>query len=114
MSWNTLSKRAQQLGFELSYRTRAATGGGYLPEMATPPESGGPWHCLGSYEQVAGLWVTPLTDEARGLSRERLSSLMEGCDPFIATVGDYDTDFFAASAPARAAVDHPESGIMPA
>ena len=114
MGWNTLSKRAQQLGFKLSYRTRAATGGGYLPEMATPPETEGPWLCLGNYEHVAGLWVAPVTDEARSLSRERLATLMEGCDPFIETVGDYDTEFFAASAPARAAVDHPECGIMPA
>ena len=114
MSWNTLSKRAQQLGFILSYRSRAASGGGYLPELATPPESAGPWLCLGSYEKIAGLWFSPITDEARSLSREHLASLMEDSDPFIETVGDYDSEFFAASAPARAAVDHPECGIMPA
>jgi len=113
MSWNTLSERAQQLGFKLSYRTRAAAGGGYLPEMATPPETDGPWLCLGSYEHIAGLWLSPVTDEARSLSRERLATLMEDCHPFIGTVGDYDTEFFAAGAPGRAAVDHPESGMMP-
>ena len=113
MSWNTLSKRAQQLGFKLSYRSRN-DGGTYLPEMATPPESEGPWLCLGSYEHVAGLWLAPVTDEARRLPRERVLSLLEDCDPFIETVGDYDSEFFAASAPGRAAVDHPESGIMPA
>jgi len=113
MSWNTLSKRAQQLGFKLSYQTRAASGGGYLPEMSKPPEAEGPWLCLGSYEQVAGLWLSPVTDEARSLPRERLVTLMEDSDPFIGSVGDYDAEFFAASAPGRAAVDHPESGMMP-
>ena len=110
MSWNTLSKRAQQLGFKLSYRTRTD----YQPDMATPPEADGSWLCLGSYEHVAGLWLAPLTDEARRLPREHIRSLLEDCDPFIETVGDYDSDFFAASAPGRAAVDHPECGIMPA
>ena len=113
MSWNTLSKHAQQLGFKLAYRTRTATGGGYLPEMTTPPATEGPWLCLGSYEQVAGLWLSPVTAAARNLSREHLATLMEDCDPFIGTVGVYDSEFFAATAPGRAAVDHPESGMMP-
>jgi hypothetical protein len=137
MTWNTLRQRAQQLGFNLSYRTRAATDGGYLPEMATPPEAGGPWLCIGNYEHVAGLWLSPVTDEARGLSRERrntsrqhtgqspvadeaqhlscerIAMLVENCDPFVETLGDYDAEFFAACAPGRAAADHPECGRMP-
>ena len=114
MTWSTLRQRAQQLGFKLSYRTRAATGGGYLPDMATPPEAGGPWLCVGNYEHVAGLWLSPVTDEARGLSRERVAMLVEDCDPFVETFGDYDAEFFAACAPGRAAADHPEFGKMPA
>lgn len=138
MTWSTLRQHTQQLGFNLSYRTRAGTDGGYLPEMATPPEVGGPWLCIGNYEHVAGLWLSPVTDEAKNLSRERRSTprqqlglapggvaveqlsqervavLMENCDPFVETLGDYDAEFFAACAPGRAAADHPEWGKMPA
>jgi hypothetical protein len=113
MTWSTLRQRAQQLGFELSYRTRAASGGGYLPEMATPPETSGLWLCVGNYEHVAGLWLSPVTAEARGLPRERVAMLLEDCDPFVETVGDYDAEFFAACRPGRAAADHPECGKMP-
>ena len=74
MTWSTLRQHTQQLGFNLSYRTRAGTDGGYLPEMATPPEAGGPWLCIGNYEHVAGLWLSPVTDEAKNLSRERRST----------------------------------------
>lgn len=114
MTWSTLRQRAQQLGFNLSYRSRAASGGGYLPDMATPPESGGPWMCVGSYEHVAALWLLPLTDEAKALTAKRVTALLEDCDPFVETVCDYDADFFAACAPGRAAAEHPESGRMPA
>jgi len=114
MTWSTLRHSAQQLGFNLSYRSRAASGGGYLPDMATPPEVGGPWLCVGSYEHVAALWLHPLTEEAKALTAERAATLFEGCDPFIETVGDYDAEFFAACAPGRAAADHPERGKMPA
>ena len=113
MTWSTLRQRAQQLGFDLSYRSSAATGGGYLPDM-TPPDAGGPWLCVGSYEHVAALWLHPMTDEARGLSRERVTTLLEDCDPFVETVADYDAEFFAACAPGRAAADYPERGKMPA
>ena len=114
MTWSTLHQNAQQLGFNLSFRTRATSGGGYLPDMTTPPEAGGPWLCVGSYEHVAALWLHPMTEEARGLTAERVATLLEDCDPFVETVGDYDAEFFAACAPGRAAADHPERGKMPA
>ncbi len=113
MTWSTLRQRAQQLGFELSFRSRAAAGGGYLPEMAMPPEAKGTWLCIGNYEALAGLWLSPLTDEARALSRESVATLLENCDPFVEAVGDYDPEFLAACAPGRAAAEHPEYGRMP-
>lgn len=114
MTWITLRLQARQLGFDLSFRTRPVPGGGYMPELASPPEEAGPWLCVGSYEHMAALWLHPMTEEARGLSRERLTMLLEDCDPFVQPVGDYDQDFFAACAPGRAAADHPEHGKMPA
>lgn len=108
-----------------------------MPEMTTPPEAGGVWLCVGSYEHVAGLWLSPVTDEAKilsherrntsrqdtgqspvtqgadHLSRERVALLMENCDPFVEALGNYDADYFAAWAPGRAAAEHPEYGRMP-
>lgn len=114
MTWITLRQRVQQLGFNLSYRTRPAPGGGYMPELALPPEEEGPWLCIGSYEHVAALWLHPMTLEARGLTTERVTTLLEDCDPFVEPIGNYDKEFFAAWAPGRAAADHPERGKMPA
>ncbi len=114
MTWITLRQQARQLGFDLSYRSLPAPGGGYIPELTSPPENEGPWLCVGSYEHVAALWLHPVTDEARCLSHESVTALLENCDPFVESVGNYDTDFFAACEPGRAAADHPEHGKMPA
>lgn len=118
MTWNTLRTRAQQLGFDINYRTRPADGGGYLPELMTPPPEEGPWICVGSYEQVAGIWLHPITEAARDWSPDRVSAAMASADPFIAPVkdyaGDFSADFLAAGISAVNLAQNPDAGRMPA
>lgn len=118
MTWSTLRQRARQLGFDVAYRSRPAEGGGYAPDLAQPPLEEGPWLCVGSYEQTAGVWVHPLTEAARALSPQSVSAAIAGADPFVAPIGGYDAefsqDFLAVAAPARVALLNPDWGRMPA
>lgn len=118
MSWSALRHRARQMGFDVAYRSRHVEGGGYQPDFATPPAEEGPWICVGSYEQTAGVWVQPITEAARELAPERVSAAIAGCDPFIALVHDYhhdySEDFIGVSLHWRRALENPEHGLMPA
>lgn len=118
MTWSTLRHRAQQMGFDVAYRSTHVEGGGYQPDFATPPSEEGPWICVGSYEQTAGIWVQPITDAARNLSHERVSAAIAGNDPFVAPMhdyhADYSDDFIRVSLPSRRALENPEHGLMPA
>lgn len=118
MTWSTLRTRAHQMGFDVSYRTRPAEGGGYLPELTAPPPEEGPWICVGSYEQVAGIWVQPITAAARDWSPDRVAAAMANTDPFIAPINNYDAafsaDFLAAGLAAVNLALNPDAGRMPA
>ncbi len=118
MTWSTLRHRAKQLGFDVAYRSRLAEGGGYTPEYTQPPAEEGPWLCVGSYEQTAGVWVQPITEAARSLSPQSVSAAIAGADPFVARMDDYDgdfsRDFLAVATPARVALQNPDWGRMPA
>jgi len=118
MTWSTLRLRARQLGFDVAYRSRLAEGGGYVPDFTQPPAEEGPWLCVGSYEQTAGIWVQPITEAARALAPRSVSAAIAGADAFVAPLDGYDAefshDFLAVAAPACVAMEHPDWGRMPA
>lgn len=96
MSWDTLQARAQSMGFEIAFRTRRDQGGGFMPDL-TPPKGKG-WIFVGSYDNTAGFWVRPLTDDTCKLNGNLIRKLMLDCDPFIGTFGDDDVDYFNSQA----------------
>lgn len=118
MTWSTLRSSAMKLGFDVAYRSRSLEGGGYQPDCSSPPGEEGPWLCVGSYDQVAGVWVHPLTEAARGLSPKNIARAFAGHEPFMTPVAeldaDFNSDFVAASQPGRLAAEHPDWGCMPA
>jgi len=110
MCWKRFQERAAELGFSLEYRIRREAGRDMGPELTANADSG--WFLVGNYDHVAGIWAKPVTDAARCLPRRRAAAALADCDPFVETVGEYGADFFAAAAPFREAVHHPENGCM--
>lgn len=99
MPWNTLQTKIQNMGFELALRHRREDGGGYIPDL-TPPEGDG-WLYVGNYDNVAGIWIKPVTDNSRQLDADLVRKLIAALDPFIGTVGEIeaeDSDAFASVA----------------
>lgn len=118
MSWSRLRQRAQQLGFDLAFRSHHHDGGGYHPDLTSPPREEGPWLCVGSYEHVAGVWVQPITESARRLTPEWVSAAIARLDHFVAPIHHYDAefsaDYLAIGLSARHAAQNPDMGRMPA
>ena len=96
MTWSTLEAHAQRLGFEVAFNTRPCDGGGFMADL-TPPQ-GNDWQLIGSYAQMAGLWVKPNTDTARKISTPAVHKLILDSDPFVETTGTFDHDSLAANA----------------
>ncbi len=117
MTWSTLRSHAQQMGFDLACRTRLADGGGFVPDLHSPPDTGH-WICVGSYDQAAGVWLQPVTDDARRCPVEQVSAAMASRLPFLAPLGAYDADFsddfLDANRPGLSAAANPDAGRMPA
>ncbi|MCK9285024.1 MAG: hypothetical protein M0P39_12175 [Rhodocyclaceae bacterium] len=110
MCWKNLQDRASELGLSVEYRICAEPQRGMVPDMAETKGSG--WMLVGNYDHVAGIWAKPVTEAARRLSPRHVAEMLADCDVFVETVGDYDADYFAAAAPFRAAMNHPEWGCM--
>ena len=110
MSWISLGTRARELGFDLAFHVQASDGR-LVPDFLAGPAGKG-WLLVGNYEHVAAIWVRPITDAAKSLSSRCIAATLGNFDPFVEIVGDYDEDYFAAGAPARAAALYPDRGRM--
>jgi hypothetical protein len=106
MTWSTLEAHAQRLGFEVAFNTKPCDGGGFMADL-TPPK-GNDWQWIGSYAQMAGLWVKPSTDTARKISTSAVNKLMLDSDPFVETPGTFDDDALAADARFLLAIQNQE------
>ncbi len=113
MTWSTLRHRAEAIGFFLTYRSAATPGGGYAPDIASPPP-GSDWQCVGVYGQLAGLWVHPVTPAARQMSRDLLTTMLGNCDRYVEPLPNLDAELLAACRAQGTAVEHPEWVRMPA
>src|ERR1700687_4239983 len=89
-SWDTLQTKIQNMGFELAFRHRHNDVGGYIPDL-TPPDGQG-WIYVGNYDNVAGIWIKPLTDSSRKLSSSLVRKIIAELDPFIETVADFEVE----------------------
>ncbi len=108
MCWRNLQERAAELGFSVDFRIRRESSGGMSPEFSGT--EGAEWFLVGNYDHVAGIWARATTEAARRLPRRRAAAALADCDPFVETLGEYESDFFAAAAPFREAVHQADTG----
>ncbi len=90
MTWKTLQAKVQELGFDLAFHSRRNDAGGYIPDLSPPNGVG--WVYVGNFDNIAGLWIKPLSESSRKLSSSMVRTIIAELDPFIGTVGDYNAD----------------------